>query len=145
MTQKVPKSNKENKIPELYTFKYRTEIKAQTIHNNWRLKHPNPWRNWWHCRAESESGSPKKKMVTKMVYVCLQWYCRSPLSYKSFRATTMLILPCPSTLIQSKNTGKPRVGLDNQILHWMHSEAVWKEIRWHSNRWDGNTIRPINI
>lgn len=66
-------------------------------------------------------------MITQMI-MCLQWYCRTPLSYKSIRATKMLILPCLSTHIQLKKTVKHEEGLYNQTLHWMHSEAVREEI-----------------
>lgn len=50
----------------------------------------------------------------------------------------MLILPCPSTLILYKNTIKHNIGFDNNILNWMHSEAVRKEI--HPDGWIGGII-----
>jgi hypothetical protein len=50
----------------------------------------------------------------------------------------MLVLPCPSTLVLYKNKIKHEVGFDDNVLKWMHCEAVRKEI--HHDGWIGGIV-----
>jgi hypothetical protein len=90
-------------------------------------------------QAKNVSRDPRGRRWTQhVISVCLKWYCRSPQSYEAFRATNMLILPCPSTLILYKNKVKQETGFNEKILQWMHAEAVEKQI--HEDGWMGGIV-----
>ena len=79
-----------------------------------------------------------RRWSQKIITACLQWYCRSPQAYQAFRATKLLILPSPSTLVLYKNKVKQEVGFDGRILEWMHAEAVRKGL--HEDGWMGGIV-----
>lgn len=90
-------------------------------------------------QAENISRDPRgRRWSQKIISSCLQWYCKSPHAYEAFRATKMLILPCPSTLIIYKTKVKQEPGFDDKILQWMHADAVRKGI--HQDGWMGGIV-----
>ncbi|WAR27222.1 hypothetical protein MAR_012926 [Mya arenaria] len=80
-------------------------------------------------QAKNADKDPRGRRWSEgMIKVCLQWYCRSPQSYESFRESQYLIMPSKSTLIQYKNRVRQHVGFDKDMLTWMLDEAKLRNL-----------------
>jgi hypothetical protein len=63
-----------------------------------------------------------------IIRVCLSLWCRSPRGYKDLRSSGFLMLPSERLLQIYKNRVHQKAGINRELVHWMRSEAICKNL-----------------
>lgn len=63
-----------------------------------------------------------------IIRMCLTFYCRSPKNYEYLSKAGYLILPSAQQIQRYKNKVQQNTGINKEVLEWMKSEAVFREL-----------------
>ena len=63
-----------------------------------------------------------------IIRMCLTLYCRSPKNYEYLSKAGYLILPSAQQIQRYKNKVQQNTGINKEVLEWMKSEAVFREL-----------------
>ncbi|XP_053381363.1 uncharacterized protein LOC128549115 [Mercenaria mercenaria] len=90
-------------------------------------------------QVQNVGKHPKGRRWSRaIINVCLQLYTRSPVGYRLLMSSQMLVLPSPQLLVLYKSRVQHKIGFQDEIFRWMHTEALRLEIPVYG--WKGGII-----